>query len=836
MATPYLVLFDFENGSTQLSAGSTVFDDQVDIAGLQRSGCSLVAKITGMDAQVTAYLNARKTPGVGAAPNLMALLLAAQLIGGGAGTITTDAVTNLSSVPGTTATAALNALLAAIPSVPVASVFGRIGVVVAAGGDYTSTLITNASGVAGATVTGALNALAAAIPSVPVSSVFGRIGAVTAAAGDYTSTQVSNSSGVVGATTTDALNTLLAALPTSGPIASVFGRTGTVVSATNDYAASQVQNDSTVVGTGVAAALNTLSTGKVPTSRTITTTSPLSGGGDLSADRTLTIAAATDSVNGYLTSTDHVKLTAADVTAFTDGSIPYVATAKLAQNNAQLFWDAVNARLGVGINSGLTAKVQVALGTITTDLQALALTATWNAAVTFTAIKATITETSSNTGSKFVEFFGGALGTTSLFAVRNDSAIALQASQLISGSSAGVLALQVGTAVAAGVTVSTTGVATSGNRTLLTVTAAADTAQTASTEKIDVDFALARTLQFATGAKATQRAFVVRNPTYSAVGATTITNAATVAIVDAPTAGTNVTLTNAYALWVQAGNVRFAGTVLNLSAANAQIFLGPTCTMTIASNQTTMSADANGWIFTKTLSASGTAKVFTVTAVADTLQTAATEKIDFDVNLARTVQFLTGALATQRASLFRAPTYGFTGASTIAMAATVAIDGPPAAGTNTTLTETVALWVQTGSTKVGGLFYGSALHNNATALTGTTRQYVGSGTYTPTLTNVTNVTSSTAAKCQYTRVGNVVTVTGSLSVTPTLAALATIGISLPIASNLALATDCAGAAAAIGVSMPGSISGDTANDRAQLDTVAAVGANVMYFTFSYEVL
>ena len=42
----------------------------------------------------------------------------------------------------------------------------------------------------------------------------------------------------------------------------------------------------------------------VPTTRTISTTSPLTGGGDLSADRTIAIPAATSSVNGYLTSTD----------------------------------------------------------------------------------------------------------------------------------------------------------------------------------------------------------------------------------------------------------------------------------------------------------------------------------------------------------------------------------------------------------------------------------------------------------------------------------------------------------------------------------------------------
>lgn len=43
---------------------------------------------------------------------------------------------------------------------------------------------------------------------------------------------------------------------------------------------------------------------KVATTRTISTTSPLSGGGDLSANRTLSISQATTSTDGYLSSTD----------------------------------------------------------------------------------------------------------------------------------------------------------------------------------------------------------------------------------------------------------------------------------------------------------------------------------------------------------------------------------------------------------------------------------------------------------------------------------------------------------------------------------------------------
>lgn len=44
--------------------------------------------------------------------------------------------------------------------------------------------------------------------------------------------------------------------------------------------------------------------GGVPTTRNINTTAPLSGGGDLSADRTFIISQATTSTNGYVTSTD----------------------------------------------------------------------------------------------------------------------------------------------------------------------------------------------------------------------------------------------------------------------------------------------------------------------------------------------------------------------------------------------------------------------------------------------------------------------------------------------------------------------------------------------------
>src|SRR3989304_10106925 len=58
-----------------------------------------------------------------------------------------------------------------------------------------------------------------------------------------------------------------------------------------------------------------------------------------------------------------------------------------------------------------------------------------------------------------------------------------------------------------------------------------------------------------------------------------------------------------------------------------------------------------------------------------------------------------------------------------------------------------------------------------------------SGTYTPTLTNGTNVAASTAFECQWMRIGSVVCVRGKFNLDPTSANTTTIlGISLPVAS------------------------------------------------------
>lgn len=137
-----------------------------------------------------------------------------------------------------------------------------------------------------------------------------------------------------------------------------------------------------------------------------------------------------------------------------------------------------------------------------------------------------------------------------------------------------------------------------------------------------------------------------------------------------------------------------------------------------------------------------------------------------------------------------------------------------------------------------GRLYGTALHNNAGAVTGTTTQYIASGTYTPTLTNVTNIDSSTSAVCQWMRVGNVVTVSGVVTVDTTsgTSSFTELGVSLPIPSALTLQTQLGGAGQ-IAQSAGVGAYGDTTNDRAQLWWASpASTSNALAFHFTYVVL
>jgi len=94
-----------------------------------------------------------------------------------------------------------------------------------------------------------------------------------------------------------------------------------------------------------------------------------------------------------------------------------------------------------------------------------------------------------------------------------------------------------------------------GNVKYLTFTSAGHGAVTASAEHITADFAFNATVTHSTGAISMNRTVLFRAPTHAFAGASTITDAATVAIDAAPIAGTNATITRAWALLAQSGSI-----------------------------------------------------------------------------------------------------------------------------------------------------------------------------------------------------------------------------------------------------------------------------------------
>jgi hypothetical protein len=147
-----------------------------------------------------------------------------------------------------------------------------------------------------------------------------------------------------------------------------------------------------------------------------------------------------------------------------------------------------------------------------------------------------------------------------------------------------------------------------------------------------------------------------------------------------------------------------------------------------------------------------------------------------------------------------------------------------------------------------GRLYGTALHNNATLPTGASNQFIASGTYTPTLTASTGVLSSaptpSADRFVWTRVGNVVTVAGSIGFTVFNAAvngLWRIKVSLPIASAFVSGSACWGIAQTRNYPTPVDVGGviiaDIVNDAADVSAVTATdGARQVVVQFSYEVV
>lgn len=270
-------------------------------------------------------------------------------------------------------------------------------------------------------------------------------------------------------------------------------------------------------------------------------------------------------------------------------------------------------------------------------------------------------------------------------------------------------------------------VQSSGSVTDYTFTKANHTGQTASTAKQGVLFTLG-SRQWATGAITTQKEFELTSPTYSFVGASTITNAYSL-YVNVPTAGTNATITNNYALGAN-GSFSFsdgtrslnytlaANSILNNTGdtssqikttsgtrtINIQSYAGDTNYIDSAGStlriRTTDSNTIQLWTnnisrwtisatgeltptgtgtFSTTQSTSGAVGAFIYSPANNTGQTASTE-INGCLYNSYTRTWAAGNITTQREQYIKTVTYAFASPSTITNAYGAYFEAPTAGG------------------------------------------------------------------------------------------------------------------------------------------------------------
>jgi hypothetical protein len=214
----------------------------------------------------------------------------------------------------------------------------------------------------------------------------------------------------------------------------------------------------------------------------------------------------------------------------------------------------------------------------------------------------------------------------------------------------------------------------------------------------------------------------IQPTTYAHSTGGSLSDCSTLLITGAPIAGSNMTISNAYALRIKSGTARFEqGTITTATRAALEVtstwnsgavtFTGVSVNVTdtassITSNLINLQVGGTsrfavrktgGFLVTQAATSSATpTPIATFTGGSNTAISAGAEASDVRLSLARTVQWATGALTTQRAVQINAPTYAFVGASTLTNAATLAIDGAPLSGTNATITNSYALWIESG--------------------------------------------------------------------------------------------------------------------------------------------
>jgi hypothetical protein len=114
-----------------------------------------------------------------------------------------------------------------------------------------------------------------------------------------------------------------------------------------------------------------------------------------------------------------------------------------------------------------------------------------------------------------------------------------------------------------------------------------------------------------------------------------------------------------------------------------------------------------------------------------------------------------------------------------------------------------------------------------------TRPALESGTYTPASTNISNVFASSPSDAEYTRIGNIVHVTGSVSLTLT-ATSGSLELTLPIASDFSSNGQAHGVAISnTGATAP-ALYTITTNSTSDKITISITGATAQSFSISYS--
>jgi hypothetical protein len=154
--------------------------------------------------------------------------------------------------------------------------------------------------------------------------------------------------------------------------------------------------------------------------------------------------------------------------------------------------------------------------------------------------------------------------------------------------------------------------------------------------------------------------------------------------------------------------------------------------------------------------------------------------------------------------------------------------------TGISISASVVTLASTFNALVDGRMYGTAIHNNANPMTGTTNQYIGSGTYTPTGSNSSNCSVITPGVAQWIRTGNVVTVTGQVQITPSVAGTEVdCNLTEPITSTN---THIAGTATNVNAAPTSGIIVSGGSGLAQLrGGNPPAGITTWHYSYSYEV-